>query len=202
METLDLARPLLDPDVANDLKDYDPIEEIASRIDSSMLEGRHPLDRAQYTWAKCQLEGQILNWGGDRVDMANSMESRPAFLDHHLAEAAFKVPPHFRIKGNIEKYVLREAVKGVLPEVLYKREKFAFMAPPAHTDEKKKTRVRELIHSFLNRDAVARCGILSPDAVDNFIKEYEADKDPVSLVRKDALLNHLLGLHILHAKFC
>lgn len=202
METLDLARPLLDPDVAEHLKDYDPIAEIASRIDSSMMEGRHPLDRAQYTWAKCQLEGQILNWGGDRVDMANSMESRPAFLDHHLAEAAFKVPPHFRIKGNIEKYVLREAVRGVLPEVLYKREKFAFMAPPAHTDEKKKAKVRELIDAFLNRDAVSRCGILSPDAVDNFLKEYDADRDPTSLVRKDALLNHLLGLHILHAKFC
>ncbi len=202
METLDLARPLLDPDVANELRDYDPIEEIASRIDGSMMEGRHPLDRAQYTWAKCQLEGQILNWGGDRVDMANSMESRPAFLDHHLAEAAFKVPPHYRIKGNIEKYVLREAVRGVLPEVLYKREKFAFMAPPAHTDEKKKARVQELISSFLNRDAVARCGILSPDKVGQFIKDYEADTDPTSLVRKDALLNHLLGLHILHAKFC
>ena len=202
METLDLARPLLDDEVADSLRDYDPIAEIASRIDGSMMDGRHPLDRAQYTWAKCQLEGQILNWGGDRVDMANSMESRPAFLDHHLAEVAVKVPPHYRIKGNIEKYVLREAVKGVLPEVLYKREKFAFMAPPAHTDEKKKARVQELIHSFLNRDAVKRCGILSADKVDQFLKEYHADTDPTSLVRKDALLNHLLGLHILHDKFC
>ncbi len=202
METHDLARPLLDDDVADHLRDYDPFEEIASRIDGKMMEGRHPLDRAQYTWAKCQLEGQILNWGGDRVDMANSMESRPAFLDHHLAEAAFKVPPHYRIKGNIEKHVLREAVRGVLPEVLYKREKFAFMAPPAHTDEKKKAKVNELIHSFLNRDAVSKCGILSPDKVDGFIKDYREDQDPTSLVRKDALLNHLLGLHILHDQFC
>ena len=202
METLELARPLLNDDVAHELRDYDPIEEIASRIDSKMMAGRHPLDRSQYTWAKCQLEGQILNWGGDRVDMANSMESRPAFLDHHLAEAAFKIPPHYRIKGNIEKYVLREAVRGVLPEILYKREKFAFMAPPAHTDEKKTARVNELIHSFLNRDAVSRCGLLSPDRVEKFLADYRADKDPTSLVRKDALLNHLLGLHILHSKFC
>jgi asparagine synthase (glutamine-hydrolysing) len=202
METLDLARPLLDPDLAHELRDYDPIGEIASRIDAKMLENRHPLDRAQYTWAKCQLEGQILNWGGDRVDMANSMESRPAFLDHHLAEAAFKIPPHFRIKGNIEKHVLREAVRGVLPEVLYKREKFAFMAPPAHTDKKKQAKVNELIDAFLSRDAVSACGILSPDAVDGFLKAYRDDRDPTSLVRKDALLNHLLGLHILHDRFC
>lgn len=201
METLELAQPLLNPD-HEELRSYDPIEEIASRIDGKMMEGRHPLDRAQYTWAKCQLEGQILNWGGDRVDMANSMESRPAFLDHHLAEAAFKVPPHYRIKGNIEKYVLREAVRGVLPDILYKREKFAFMAPPAHTDKKKQAKVNELIDGFLNRDAVERCGILSSDAVDGFIRDYRADTDATSLVRKDALLNHLLGLHILHHHFC
>lgn len=201
METLELAKPLLNPDL-DEIKGYDPIEKIASRIDKKMLDGRHPLDQAQYTWAKCQLEGQILNWGGDRVDMANSMESRPAFLDHHLAEAAFRVPPHYRIKGNIEKYVLREAVRGVLPEVLYKREKFAFMAPPAHTDKKKQAKVNELIDGFLNRDAVERCGILSADAVDQFIADYRSDTDGTSLVRKDALLNHLLGLHILHHQFC
>ena len=63
------------------------------------------------------LEGQILTWGGDRVDMANSMEARPAFLGHHLAAAAVRVPPELRIKGKTEKYVLREAMAGLLPEV-------------------------------------------------------------------------------------
>ena len=166
-----------------------------------MLRGRHPLDRAQYTWSKCQLEGQILNWGGDRVDMANSMESRPAFLDHHLAATAVQVPPNLRIKGNIEKHVLREAVKGVLPEVLYKREKFAFMAPPAHTDASKRAKVGELISSFLNEDTVREAGLCSAEKVTAFLNAYRADTDPVSLVRKDTLLNHLLCLHIMHDKF-
>ncbi|MDP0491295.1 MAG: asparagine synthase (glutamine-hydrolyzing) [Verrucomicrobiota bacterium JB023] len=201
MDTLDLARPLLADDVAHELRDYDPIGEIASRLDKDMLDGRHPLDIAQYTWSKCQLEGQILNWGGDRVDMANSMESRPPFLDHKLAAAAVDVPPSLRIKGNIEKHVLREAVKGVLPEVLYKREKFAFMAPPAHTDEAKKAKVGELISSFLTEDSVKDAGICSPERVTQFLNDYRADNDPTSLVRKDTLLNHLLTLHILHHHF-
>jgi len=201
MDTLDLARPLLSDDLQDDLKEYDPIAEIADRLDASMLEGRHPLDRAQYTWSKCQLEGQILNWGGDRVDMANSMESRPAFLDHHLAEIAVKIPPNLRIHGNVEKYVLREAVRGVLPEVLYKREKFAFMAPPAHTDESKRRKVGELIGDFLNPDMVADAGICSPERINQFLDEYKVDQDPTSLVRKDTLLNHLLCLHILHHQF-
>lgn len=201
MDTLDLARPLMNDDLQESLRDYDPIAAIAGQIDGDMLKDRHPLDRAQYTWSKCQLEGQILNWGGDRVDMANSMESRPAFLDHHLAESAVQVPPHYRIKGNIEKWILREAVKGVLPEILYKREKFAFMAPPAHTDEAKKKKADELIDGFLNTDAVRRAGLLSPERVTAFIEGYRADKDPVSLTRKDTLLNHLLCLQIMHHLF-
>jgi len=148
------------------------------------------------------LEGQILNWGGDRVDMANSMESRPAFLDHHVAETATRIPPHFRIKGNIEKYVLREAMKGVLPGVLYRREKFAFMAPPAHTDEIKKEKLQELVDEFLDHDRVAEADMLDPDAVDAFLKDYHTDEDPVSLTRKDTVLNHMLSLHILHDTFC
>src|SRR5690606_40743325 len=128
---------LLDADIRDELREYEAGEAIAATLDGEQLKGRHALDKAQYVWCKTMLEGQILTWGGDRVDMANSMEARPAFLDHHLAALAVQLPPEHRIKGRIEKWVLREAMKGILPEVLYKREKFAFMAPPAHTDEKK-----------------------------------------------------------------
>ena len=202
MATLELAKPLLSGDVKKELADYDPIAAIAEKIDASQLEGRHPLDVAQYTWSKCQLEGQILNWGGDRVDMANSMESRPAFLDHHVAAAAVDVPPSLRIKGNIEKWVLREAVKGVLPEVLYKREKFAFMAPPAHTDDAKKQKVEALISEYLTDSKIDDAGVLDAASVSGFLDGWRNDDDPVSLVRKDTLLNHLLCVQILHSQFC
>jgi asparagine synthase (glutamine-hydrolysing) len=100
---------LLAPPLRKELKNYSPGAAIAETLDEEMIRGRHPLDIAQYVWIKTMLEGQILTWGGDRVDMANSMEARPAFLDHHLAEYAATIPPRFRIKGRIEKYVLREA---------------------------------------------------------------------------------------------
>ena len=196
-----LARPLLSPDLRESLKNYDPIERIASQLDTDAMRNRHPLDKAQYTWVKTMLEGQILNWGGDRVDMANSMESRPAFLDHYLAEKAVMVPPTLRIKGNIEKWILREAVKGVLPEVLYKREKFAFMAPPAHTDKAKQKCLGTLIDQFLSESAIKDAGVLDPVAITRFISDYRNDKDAVSLTRKDALINHLLGIQILHHHF-
>ena len=201
LATLQIARPLLSDACLEELNDthYDPITAIVEQINPARVQDRHPLDIAQYTWSKTMLEGQILNWGGDRVDMANSMESRPAFLDHHVAELAVKIPPSLRVKGNIEKWVLREAMKGVLPEVLYKREKFAFMAPPAHTDKKKQQQVELLIEQYLSQEAITNCGMLSPTRVHQFLHDYRNDKEPTSLVRKDALLNHLLSLHMVHA---
>jgi asparagine synthase (glutamine-hydrolysing) len=201
LATLRLARPLLHRDLRSELEGYDPVAAIAERLDPERLRGRHPLDKAQYTWSKTMLEGQILNWGGDRVDMANSMESRPAFLDHHVAEVAARVPPRLRIRESIEKWVLREAVRGVLPEVLYRRQKFAFMAPPAHTDESKREGVSRLIGAYLSEEAVRAAGMLDPAGIGRFLREYREDRDPVSLTRRDALLNHLLCLQILHRQF-
>lgn len=201
LASLEIVRPLLHGDVLAAMGDYDPVAAIVAEIDPEQVRGRHPLDQAQYTWSKTMLEGQILNWGGDRVDMANSMESRPAFLDHHLAKIAVNVPPHHRIHGNIEKWVLREAVKGVLPEVLYKREKFAFMAPPAHTDKLKQARVNALLDRFVADEHVRAAGIFDPGRLRAFIDGYHADTDPVSLVRKDALINHILCLQILYRQY-
>ena len=201
MATLELVRPLMHSDIRNELKDYDPIRAIAEQINQEAVVDRHPLDIAQYTWIKTQLDGQILNWGGDRVDMANSMESRPAFLDHHVAEAAASVPPHLRIKGMTEKWVLREAVKGVLPEVLYRREKFAFMAPPAHTDKAKQKKALDLVAQYLTPQKINASGIFDAKAIDKFFKEYDADQNSTSLTRKDTVINHLLCLQIMFEHF-
>lgn len=201
MQTLRIAQPLLHDDLLHELKGYDPIEAIATSLDANMIQGRHPLDIAQYTWSKTMLECQILNWGGDRVDMANSMESRPAFLDHHVAEAAVQIPPALRIKGGTEKWVLREAMKNILPEVLYKRQKFAFMAPPGHTEKRKQDALQELLDAHLNPDKVKAAGIFDQERLANFVSEYQADTDPTSLTRKDALINHLLCLQLLHEQF-
>ncbi len=201
IQTLALARPLLHDDLLAEVKHYDPVEAIANSFDKTQLEGRHVLDVAQYTWIKTMLECQILNWGGDRVDMANSMESRPAFLDHHVAEVAKVIPPHLRIKGNIEKWVLREAMRHILPKALYEREKFAFMAPPAHTSEAKQQAVQLLINRFLTTRKIENAGIFDVQRLKQFLTDYEQDDNPVSLVRKDALLNHILGLQILQEQF-
>jgi asparagine synthase (glutamine-hydrolysing) len=199
--TLQRVRPLLAPALRDELADYDPIEAIAESLDVSRLRGRHPLDRAQYSWIKTMLEGQILTWGGDRVDMANSMESRPAFLDHHLAELAFRIPPAIRIRNGVEKWVLREAMRHVLPKVLYERQKFAFMAPPAHTDPAKRAAVGALVERHLSPEAIANAGLFDLTAVQAFLAGLAHAEDRADASRSDIILNHLLCLQLLHHQF-
>lgn len=198
----DHARKLIHGEHRANIEGYEPGTAIANKLDDSFLSERHPLDKAQYVWIKTMLEGQILTWGGDRVDMANSMEARPPFLDHKLAEFAVTIPPEMRIRGSKEKYVLREAMKGVLPETLYKREKFAFMAPPAHTDEKKWKKLRSLLEQYASRDKVEKAGLLDADYLETLIEKQEsADTDNSEKVQVDAILNHALGVMILHHHF-
>ncbi|ACL71284.1 asparagine synthase (glutamine-hydrolyzing) [Thioalkalivibrio sulfidiphilus HL-EbGr7] len=181
---------------------YEPGRAIAEALDGDMIEGRHPLDKAQYVWIKTMLEGQILTWGGDRVDMANSMEARPPFLDHHLAEFATKIPPSMRIRGRTEKYVLRESMKGLLPKVLYEREKFAFMAPPAHTDPKKWAAMKALADEYLSDEAIEAAGLLDPAGVKALFALHEAEDTSASTqVQLDAVINHMIGVQVLHSHF-
>ena len=195
MLTLERVKPLLSDEFKARLGDYDPIAAIAYSLDKSMLDGRHVLDKVQYSWIKTMLEGQILNWGGDRVDMANSLESRPAFLDHHVAELAMRIPPHVRVRDGVEKWVVREAMKHVLPEVLYKREKFAFMAPPAHTDVKKAAEIDKLIEKWLSSEKIASHGIFDEAKMRASIEEYRKSDDHAQNTRKDIILNHAIALH-------
>ena len=198
----DSAMALLTQQQRQELKDYDAGAAIAETFDPSQLDGRHPLDKAQYVWIKTMLEGQILTWGGDRVDMANSMEARPAFLDHHLARFAVRVPPQLRIKGATEKYVLREAMKGLLPETLYKRQKFAFMAPPAHTDDRKWQSMLSLLAEFAGQDKVKDAGLLDFQAIQTLIASHDDPAMPrETKVQLDAVVNHVLGVQMLHSHF-
>jgi len=199
LQVTPVVRPLMARHRREAVADYEPGAGIAATLDPDAMRGRHPLDIAQYVWIKTMLEGQILTWGGDRVDMANSMEARPAFLDHHLAEYAATIPPHLRIKSKTEKWVLREAMKGVLPKRLYEREKFAFMAPPAHTDPKKQAALKELSDTYLSDRAIEDAGLLDPQNVRDVLQRHGADSTPAEeRVQLDATVNHLLGVQILH----
>lgn len=192
---------LLHPDHRAAIKDYSPGAAIAAALDGSQIEGRHPLDKVQYIWSKTQFESQVLGWAGDRVDMANSMEARPPFLDHHLVDAV-TLPPLMRARGRRDKFVLRSAMRGLLPRALYERQKFAFMAPPSHTDVAKQKAMQALADTYLSQQAIQDAGLLDYAAVQQVLEQHsDANTSKSEQTQLDAIINHLLSVQMLHEHF-
>ena len=57
----------------------------------------------------------LLHWE-DRNSMAHSVEARVPFLDYRLVEFVLGLPDVYKLEGGVTKRVLREAMRGVLPE--------------------------------------------------------------------------------------
>ncbi|GAB4229607.1 MAG: asparagine synthase (glutamine-hydrolyzing) [Elainellaceae cyanobacterium] len=193
---------LLNPDHRHATKDYSPGAAIAAALDASQIQGRHALDKAQYVWIKTQFESQVLGWAGDRVDAANSLEARPPFLDHPLVEFAVTLPPLLRFRERKDKFILRETMKALLPQTLYERQKFAFMAPPNHTNAEQQRAMQTLADIYLSKQAIDDAGLLDQQGVQQVLQRHRDPNAPIAeRVQLDAVVNHLLSVQILHDHF-
>jgi asparagine synthase (glutamine-hydrolysing) len=67
---------------------------------------------------------------GDRNSMAHSREVRLPFCDHRIAEFVFRLPPHL-LMGEVQtKRLLRESMRGILPDSIRKRWNKQGFRPP------------------------------------------------------------------------
>lgn len=66
----------------------------------------------------------------DRNSMAWSIEARVPFLDHRLVELAVGLPIERKLSGGVNKAVLRDAMRGIVPDaVLNRNDKLGFTTP-------------------------------------------------------------------------
>src|SRR5678815_4002444 len=65
----------------------------------------------------------------DQMSMSASIESRVPFLDHVLVEFAARVPDRLKLRGFTTKRILREAIRGLLPDEILSRRKMGFPVP-------------------------------------------------------------------------
>ena len=85
------------------------------------------LGRLLYTDVKTYLVELLMKQ--DQMSMSASIESRVPFLDHHLVEFATRLPERLKLRGLTTKRILREAMRGVLPERILTRPKMGFPVP-------------------------------------------------------------------------
>jgi asparagine synthase (glutamine-hydrolysing) len=128
------ARVLLSADYLAVVGEREPFGAMLDGLDvSGQLAGRAPVNQSLYLWSKTALPNFILSVLGDRMEMAHSVEGRLPFLDHHVVEVVRDFPVSAKIRGTVEKYVLREAARPVITDTVYRRQKHPFLAPPAAT---------------------------------------------------------------------
>lgn len=86
----------------------------------------------------------------DRMMMRHSVEGRNPFLDINLIEYLLKVPAHLKVKDRTEKYLLKKAFKGILPDEILSRPKDSFTVPVKQLfeNEQKRREYVEVIRNF------------------------------------------------------
>ncbi len=111
-------------------REIDPFAVFLAQVNLRRLSGQHVVDQSSYLWSKTALANYILRTLGDGTEMAHAVEGRLPFLDHHFFDLVSRLPTGLKIRGDTEKWVLREAMRGVLPESVLRRSKQPFTAPP------------------------------------------------------------------------
>ncbi|HZI17555.1 MAG TPA: asparagine synthase (glutamine-hydrolyzing) [Pyrinomonadaceae bacterium] len=103
----------------------DPYAEV--RRFMSATDARTLLGRLLYADTKTYLHELLMKQ--DQMSMAASIESRVPFLDHRLVEFTARLPERLKLRGWTTKYVLRRAMRGVLPAEILTRPKMGFPVP-------------------------------------------------------------------------
>lgn len=113
-----------EPDVLAAAGDHDPFDVLRAAV--APARDLDPLSKTLYFEAKTFLHGLLVV--EDRVSMAHSLEARVPFLDNELVELARRIPSQLK-RGSGGKAILREAMRGLLPEDVLTKPKQGFSPP-------------------------------------------------------------------------
>jgi asparagine synthase (glutamine-hydrolysing) len=172
---------------------------LLSSIDvRGQLIGRDPVHQSLYLWSKTLLPGYILTMLGDRMEMAHSVEGRVPFLDHHLVELVRSQPVTQKIHGMTEKYVLREAVRDVITDTVYRRQKHPFLSPPATLHPKQK--LGALVQDTLRSPVLATLPFFNQKKVLGVLDRLNT-MDEGSRVANDQVLMTIVSACVLQERF-
>ena len=162
------------------------------------LGGRDPVHQSLYLWSKTCLPSYVLTTLGDRMEMAHSIEGRVPFLDHHVVEVIRSQPVNQKINGMTEKYVLREAVRDVVTDTVYRRQKHPFLSPPATLNPQGK--LNALVQDTLRGTTLASLPFFDQKKVVDLLDRLDT-MDESSRVANDQILMILVSACVLQERF-
>ncbi len=106
---------------------WEALRPIRKRFEAKAWEKSH-LNWMSYLDLSVRLP-ELLLMRVDKMSMGVSLEGRVPFLDHKFVEYSLGIPSAMKTKGGVLKYLLKTAVRGLVPDDLIDRKKKGFGIP-------------------------------------------------------------------------
>lgn len=106
----------------------------------------------------------------DRLSMWHSLEVRVPFLDHKVVEFAATIPEKYKLHGMTKKYVLIQALDGIIPKHILRRRKQGFSIP---LSDWLRGPLRDFVRDHLSVGAIAKAGYFDAATVQKLLGEHE-----------------------------
>ena len=149
------------------LRPYSVVSESLAKCDDDSL-----LNKLLYVDTKTYLHELLMKQ--DQMSMAASIESRVPFLDHKLVEFTARLPERMKIRGGITKYILRESMKGILPDSILTRPKMGFPVPVGAWF---RGSFNNIIDEYVLSERALQRQIFEPAFVRSLVKRHDAGED-------------------------
>ena len=137
----------------------------------NLIDSTNEIERMQFLDINFYMAEDILT-KVDRAAMAVSLETRAPFLDPRVGQFAASIPVDYKLRGRKGKYILKQAVKDLLPREILSRPKKGFGIPIA---EWLKGRLNPLLHDMLAPHKLNQQGIFNAERVQRLIREHESN---------------------------
>lgn len=141
---------------------------VAMRNAFAETDARSLLDRLLYADIKTYLHELLMKQ--DQMSMAASIESRVPFLDHKLVEFSAALPERMKLRGATTKYILRESMRGLLPEAILSRPKMGFPVPVGSWF---RGAFRNVVDEYVLSERAMSRGIFAPSFVRSLVKRHQ-----------------------------
>lgn len=159
---------VLSPDLRAELGQASPFSVLAAY--DGRVASLPALDQVLYLDMKMYMEGDILV-KVDRSSMGNSLETRVPLLNRTLVEATQHLPIDFKLHRFTRKYVLRHALRGIVPDTIIDRKKKGFGIPIARWLNGD---LRETANSLLDPTRIGNEGYFDAREVSRLLNEHRS----------------------------
>ena len=154
--------------LSKDVRDQLAVSETRHRAGLDGAEPSDPLNQVLLLDMRLYLENDILV-KLDRASMMASLEGRVPLLNNDFVEYATRLPLDMKLRGLRSKFLLKRALRGLIPDKILNRPKKGFGIPVANWF---RGPLREHMLSVLSPDRIARKGFFDGSAVSALVNDH------------------------------